>query len=428
MTGCPGSGSSQAVQVLPVGGVGGHQPPSLNQGFKVYPNNSSWDPAVFRLDGPIVSCYSGLIFSEVNYLPRVSLMPGIGFQKLDCGSWVRTLKSGDEVRKIFHSCGVLGCPVCMPGVITDKARDIGARFELYESAKIAQNVVLIPGERRNIDPRHFVFSISPFHTDELIAKVKRALPGVWENKHAALFQDYYREEEAQVIKISGLIGGVKIYHDARVKHPDTGLRQARAKHLIGMEAKVMGNMVDGDPAWKIYDHIRKQKNWQDYYYFSPHTHLIAHGMAIDADEFEKLMPGWKYHNKGYVKNVGGLARYLISHMAMIEDHHAVSWFGRLSSKCLGKEGLRTYEKEDVHPVTGLPWVIVESTIPEEIGRIYRVTVTDYRGFFRIAQRHKKKDPDVPRFPKGRKKSTCPHEVHNKGVLALAKYCDDYGKL
>jgi len=387
----------------------------------------SWDPSVFRPDR-VVSCYSREIFSGETYLPDVSLKPGIGFQKPECGSWVRKLKSGDETRDIYHNCGRLGCPVCMPGTLTDKARDVEDRFNLYEQAKMDENAVLIPGERRNIDPRQFIFSISPAHTDELIAKVKRAFPGIeWGTKHQALFLDYYREEEDRAIKISGLIGGVKYYHDGRVQHPTTGSQGTRAKHLIGMEAKIAGNMTDTDASWKLYDHIRKQKNWHQYYYFSPHTHLIVHGMAIEAEEFEKLMPGWKYHNKGYVKNPGGLARYLSSHMAMVEDRKAVSWFGRLSSASLGKEGLKTHEQAQVHPVTGLPWIIVESVDPREVGGTYIISVTDYRGFFRTVH---KRGPPKMKFPKTEttRRRMCPSEVHEKGILALSKYVDEYGRL
>lgn len=397
-------------------GAGGDTPPS----------QSSWDPAVFR-PAKVVSCYSGEIFSGESYLPNVSLKPGIGFQKPDCGSWVRKLKSGDEFRDIYHNCDRLGCPVCMPGTITAKGRDVEDRFKLYEQAKMAENAVLVPGERRNIDPRQFIFSISPSHTGELIAKVKRVLPGEWSQKHATLFLDYYREEEDRAIKTAGLIGGLKVYHDARVKHPFTGAMGARAKHLIGMEAKLAGNMKDTDVSWHLYDHIRKQKNWSQYYYFSPHTHVIAHGVVIDADEFERLMPGWKYHNKSYVKNPGGLARYLYSHMAMIEDRKAVSWFGRLSSASLGKEGLRTYSQVQVHPDTKLPWIIFESVILEEVGRTYSIEVTEYRGFFRTGR---KRGPPKIKFPKSEtsRKRMCPSDVHEKGILALAKYCDDFGRL
>lgn len=401
----------------PLGGAGG------TRGVP----SSSWDPAVFRPDH-VVSCYSREIFSGERYETPVTSKPGNGFRKPDCGAWVRKLKSGDDVRDIFHNCGNLGCPVCMPGTITDKARDIESRFEHYEQAKTRENAVLITGEARHVKPRQFIFTISPSHQAELEAAVKRTIPGKWGPDHHAVFMDLIREEYSRGLKLSGLVGGVSVYHDARVQHPDTGSRQARGKHLVLMEAKCAGNMKDEDPAWKIYDHIRKQKDWERYYYFSPHFHAIAFGKAIDAAEFEELMPGWTYHNKGTVSNPGGLARYLMSHMAMIPDRKAISWFGRLSSKCLGREELRTYEREEVHPETGLPWIIIDSTIPGEVGGTYRVTVTEYRGFFRTDHKRKKRDPDAVIFRSSGKRSMAPPEVHVKGILALARYCDEWGKL
>ena len=387
----------------------------------------SWDPAVFRSQG-VVSCYSGEIFSGEKYQIYVSTKPGIGFQKPDCGSWVRKLKSGDEVRDIYHNCGSLGCPVCFEGELTDKAHDIEDRFDHYEQAKLREDAVLVPGEFRNVTPRQFVFTISPAHQAELIARVKRSLSGEWGEHHYGMFLDLVREEYNQGLKFSGLLGGVSFYHDARVRHPGTGLTGTRAKHLIGMEAKISGNMTDHDASWKIYDHIRQQKDWSKYYYFSPHFHAISFGKAIEASQFEDLMPGWTYHNKGPVKNPGGLARYLMSHMAMIGDRHAISWFGRLSSRTLGKEELRTYEQPQVHPETGLPWMIIESVIPGEVGGQYHVTRTEYRGFFRTDHRRKAKNPDALKFPVGNKRLMAPSEVHEKGILAMAKYCDEHGKL
>ena len=388
----------------------------------------SWDPAVFR--PALVSCYSGEIFSGVNTLPDVSIVPGIGFQKSDCGSWVRKLKSGEDFKDVFHNCGRLGCPVCMPGELTDKGRDVETRFKLYEDAKSAENAVLIPGERRNIDPRHIVFSMSPDHTAELIAKVRVSLPGPWGPKHAGAFMDIYREEEDLAIKISGLIAGLKVYHEARVQHPFTKSTGARAKHLIGMEAKIAGDMKDEDASWKLYDHIRQQKNWMQYYYLSPHTHVAGHGLLIDAEEFERLMPGWKYHNKGYAKNPGGLARYLMSHMAMVEGHKSVSWFGRMSSASLGKIALgAAYQQVQVHPVTKIPWIIWESIEPDEIGMTWSIEVTDYIGFFRLK---KKRGPPKIKFPKS--ETSRPRAVEmsayqrERGILAMSRFVDEYGRL
>jgi hypothetical protein len=400
-------------------------------------NACSWDPGVFRQ--AVVSCYSGQIFSEEHYRIPVSQKPGIGFVKPGCGEWVRTIKSGDEFRKIFHNCDTLGCPVCMPGALTQKGRDVEDRFDKYEQAKKAENAVLIPGEIRGIKPRQFIFTMTPAHQAALIGKVIRNAG----KRDPGAFLELAREEYMQAIKISGLIGGITVYHDARLQHPDTGSTGKRAKHLIIMEAKIAGNMTDEDPAWKIYDHIRQQEKPLNYYRFSPHFHAIAYGMAIPVAEFEELMPGWTYHNKGNVTNPGGLARYLFSHMAIIEDKKSVSWFGRLSSRNLGKEELRTYEKVEVHPVTGLPWIIVASTIPGEIGGTYRTTITDYRSFFRV----KFKKPVLPlwlpwftpeQWDKNLKKTMIktapsprpktPPGIHEKGILALSKFVDEFGRL
>ena len=392
------------------------------------PDYSSWDPGVFRPER--VSCYSGEIFSGVDSLPGVSIVPGIGFKKTDCGSWVRKLKSGEDFKNVFHNCGRLSCTVCMPGELTDKGRAVENRFKLYEDAKTSENAVLIPGERRGIYPRQVIFSISPSHTDELIMKVRRALPGEWGNKHAAMFLDIYREEEDRAVKISGLIAGLKVYHEARVQHPFTKSTGNRAKHLISLEAKLAGNLVDEDASWKLYDHIRKQKNWQQYYYLSPHTHVMGHGYLLDAEEFEKLMPGWKYHNKGYVKNPGGLARYLFSHMPMIDGRKSVSWFGRMSSASLGKIAIGApYHQVQVHPDTKLPWIIWDSIEPEEIGKAWSIEVTDYIGYFR--QKKKRGLPKL-KFPKS--ETVRPRAVEMSayqrelGILAMSRFVDEYGRL
>jgi hypothetical protein len=383
--------------------------------------SSSWNPAVFRPETKRVSCYSREINSGVEPSPK----PGQGFKKPDCGKWVRKLRAGAIVRDIYHNCGNLGCPACYSGTITDKARDVEARFDLYEQAKKAENAALIPGERSGVKPRQFIFTMTPAHQAELIARVMRST-GKWD---PGLFLEFARGELMEGLKLSGLLGGFIVYHDARVRHPDTRNTGSRAKRLILLEAKLAGNFADEDPAWKIYDHIRKQKNSAEYYYFSPHFHTVSFGKAIEAADFEHFCPGWTYHNKGVVENVGGLVRYLLSHMAMLEDRKSCSYFGRMSSRILGKKELRTYDKPQVHEETGLPWMIVASVNPSEIGAQYSTSVTDYEGFFRGRMRYKKRDPGELRFPKSaRKRSMAPHGMHDKGILAMARFCDEWGKL
>lgn len=376
----------------------------------------SWDPEVFRpARCPAIASFD---FSDDNQEISPVRVPGYGFSKPDCGEWVRKLKSDDEVRDIYHNCGNLGCPVCVDGAITKKARKAEDRFETYERAKLAENAVLIPGEHLRAVPRHFVFTMSPEHIAELWTR---------SGKNHAVFLDITREELNTAIKSTGLLGGCVVSHSNRVKHPDTGMTGSRAKHLITMEAKIAGNMKDNSPASDLYAHIRKQKRPAEYYYFSPHFHCVVYGKAIDVRTFEEMNPGWTYHNKNNVPNVGGMLRYLYSHMTMIEDRHAVTWFGRLSSATLGREDLRTTHHAVICEETGKPWIITESIEPKEIGREYTEPFTEYRAFFRTS--HKR---GLPKMKWDRTETTrrrmCDSSVHELGILAMAKYCDEYGRL
>ncbi|MDD2326184.1 MAG: hypothetical protein PHW63_09335 [Alphaproteobacteria bacterium] len=361
---------------------------------------------------------AGFDFSgDETVIPPV-LVPGIGFKKPDCGAWVMKLESGREYRDIFHNCDSLGCPVCVDGAITKKARTAEERFLQYESAKLAENAVLIAGEIRHSTPRHIPFTVSPAHVAELWHRAGK--------KHG-VFLDLARAEFNQALRTSGLIGGVAVYHPNRVKHPGTGLTGSRAKVLITREAKLAGAMTDESPASALYAYIRKQKRPADYYYFSPHFHVTGFGMLINIEEFEKLNPGWTYHNKGNVSNVGGLLRYLFTHMGMIDDRHSVTWFGRLSSATLARDEIKTTYQTVICEKTGLPWVIVDSMDKTEIGKEYTEPFVEYRAFFRTS--HKRGPPKI-KWPKSEttRRRACDSSVHEKGILALTKHCDEYGRL
>jgi len=196
---------------------------------------------------------------------------------------------------------------------------------------------------------------------------------------------------------------------------------------VTVSAKLAGNMRDDSPASDLYKHIRKQANWADYYYFSPHMHFTGFGALPPSEKFEELFPGWKYHNKGTVNNVGGLARYLFSHMALLPDRQAVTWHGRMSRAVLGVEKLKTLEYPVICEKTGKAWVIVDSITLSEIGREYTEPVTEYRAYFRIGIKRPRKAPGALVFPKSGKRSMSPPEVHEAGILAMARYCDEWGK-
>jgi hypothetical protein len=114
-------------------------------------------------------------------------VPGIGFQKSDCGAWVRKLQSGDAYRDIYHNCDRLGCPVCMSGVLDRKARAAGDRFSEYEKLLLDKGTVLVPGELRGVKPRYFLFTLSPDKVRDLVEQVCEEMPGEWGEQHHALF-------------------------------------------------------------------------------------------------------------------------------------------------------------------------------------------------------------------------------------------------
>jgi hypothetical protein len=352
-------------------------------------------------DGLTLSDWSGFAPG----LPVPSLKAGIGFRKEGCGAWVLTASCSGEkthpVKLIKHSCKTISCPIDFADYLIDKSRDIEDRCsKLYGDAKLAENAKLIPGEtRRQIKPRHFPFTMSPLKIEELYHKVVRSNGGWWDESQ---FLDLARAELKDCLHGSGLVGGCIIYHPDRVRHPGTGAIGSNAKMLIIREAKEAGFLKDEDPSWKMYAYINSRKNWEDYYYFSPHFHVVAYGKILDVFAFEEMYPGWKYQNKGVVNNVGGLAHYLLSHMAVIPgrreivqwghcvpaipERKGLTWFGRLSSACLGKDetGI-TY-----HPVLcglcGCELVITQTDDPNLLGQVLTKKVVHYTGFFRRDRR------------------------------------------
>ncbi len=398
------------------GGPGG-QGASLDRTRLI--KTSSWDPEIFKPKERGYPATEGFNFSDDNFKIEPADVPGSGFVQDGCGQWVRKLKSGDQVRDILHSCDRLSCPRCLDATITKKAHEASERFEHYEAAKISADAVLIPGEFRRAVSRHIPFTISPGHAAELWHQAGRTHPG---------FVKLARNEFNHILRSIGLVGCVAVYHANRVRHPATGLTGKKAKELIIREAKLAGAMKDDSPSWMMYAYISKQKNRREYYYFSPHFHVVGFGTLPGHEDFEAAFPGWSYHNKGNVPNVGGLLRYLFSHQAMIEGCQAVTWHGRLSRVTLGTEELRTIEKPVICEGTGLPWVIIESVILGEIGRTYTENVTEYRAFFRTKIPRGPPDPFRMRTRKAGPRSSCPDWVRDKGILAMASYCDEYGRL
>jgi hypothetical protein len=275
--------------------------------------------------------------------------PGNGIKTLECEKWMYTGKDENgNVKIIKHSCGRITCPICYPDYLIEKAGEMDDRFKGY-----ARDVL---GVKK--DPRQIIFSMSPERVAELAHLAKN---------DSAIFLDLYRAEYNEMLKASGLSGGVSYYHDCRVRHPGTGATGARGKMLIGRDAKKDGFMEADAPKSRIYAWIAKQPNRDDYYYLSPHTHAIVFGKILDTDSFRKVCPHWIYKNKGPVKNVAGLVYYLMSHMAVISDKRSVTGFGCMSSALLGRD-LISEKLEDVLSPDGLPYFIVDAVDPLMIGK------------------------------------------------------------
>ena len=321
----------------------------------------------------VVSCSNGQIFLgedfQKRYAPTVALKPGIGHRAPEDGKWLITGRCSTnpehEVVLIRRSCDKITCPDHWKNYVREKAEDIDARNKGYTTSKLHENAVLIPGERRQVLSRHIAFTVSPAHLAALVSGSRCMKDGRF---NESLFLDLIRSEFNRALKASGLVGGCSVYHDGRLRHPETGATGKQAKVLLIREAKQAGNMKDDSPAWQLYDHIRKQKKWWQYWRFSPHFHVIGYGQLIPIGDFEKRMPGWTYHNKGPVHEVFGLAYYLLSHAAVIAGRHSLSWFGRLSQRSLEKEQEGTDYIPVLCPTCGSPLIIEGSASLQIIGK------------------------------------------------------------
>lgn len=331
------------------------------------PVSGSWDPSVFRPDGCGYPALADRNNSGVK-LPVSAPKPGHGFKTPQCGVWLFTGKDENgNIKIVNHSCKTIGCPEDWTDYISEKAGDIEEKFRGYNEALTAYTAGLCKDFQgpRYQNPRQFIFSMTPGRVAEL-----------WHiaGKNHEAFLDTFRVAFKDALDVSGLAGGVIIYHDSRVRHPGTGATGARGKLLIIREAKLAGAMTDDSPASALYEYIAGQPNHEEYYYFSPHFHVIAFGRSLDTDIFKEQMPDWILKNRGDVKAVAGLAYYLMSHVAVLPSKKSVSWFGCMSSKNLRKE--KAGERiEDIFSPDGLPYFIVDAENKELIGQKMTRTIT-----------------------------------------------------
>ena len=90
-------------------------------------------------------------------------------------------------------------------------------------------------------------------------------------------------------------------------------------------------------------HAFRQDNDGNWFY-SPHFHIIGFGWVKDTNKnYNKT--GWVTKNKGLRDSVFSTACYLLSHCAVSEKLHAVTWFGELSYRSKYAVLLKPIEEE-----------------------------------------------------------------------------------
>jgi len=334
----------------------GSSPRKSHQRFSSVVTESASEPSGERIAVRERASEASLAIQKMPWYPALADFniyrpekPANGIKTLECEKWMYTGKDANgNVKIIKHSCGRITCPVCYTDYLVKKADELDERFKGY-----ARDVL---GARR--DSRQIIFSMSPERVVVLARQAKN---------NSAILKDLYTAEYNETLAVSGLTGGVSFYHDCRVRHPGTGATGARAKMLIGREAKLAGFMADDAPKSQLYAWIAIQPNRDEYYYLSPHTHALVFGRILDIADFRKVCPNWIYKNKGPVKNVAGLVYYLMSHMAVIPDKRSVTGFGCMSSALLGRD-LVSEKIEDVLSPDGLPYFIVDAVDKSLIGK------------------------------------------------------------
>lgn len=229
--------------------------------------------------------------------------PGTDESHPRCGEVKFTILCPDEPKHykklIKYSCNRSGCPICWQTWASRLAQDVKDRIDgsriAYERSYKARHVSLSP-------------DYLPFNdtTDECLS--------------------WLYKEANRLTKLLGVTGCAVIVHPYRIRK--------EMNHFVSQGA-LKDNM-------NRYTWALKQKNWQDYLYFSPHLHLLTFGNLMDSDEFHTLT-GWVYRNHDDNKKHGRegpeLAKtvfYLLTHSWTKDNSRVVRYWGDLSNKKLHK--------------------------------------------------------------------------------------------
>jgi hypothetical protein len=180
-----------------------------------------------------------------------------------------------HVEKVMQSCFRASCPVCYEKWMAKEAHAIE-----YRLGKIKEKMKWLGGEK------HIIVSV-PIHDWYLVEK-----------DYPKLRRIVYKK----AVKV-GFKGGCLIFHHLR--------RKCRyCDSIIDYNDKCCHKCGSTLTSW----------------YFSPHFHLIGFGW-IDNVAQEYLDSGYVIKNLGYRDSVFSTAFYQLSHAAIHEKYHTVTWFG-----------------------------------------------------------------------------------------------------
>ena len=229
--------------------------------------------------------------------------PGYGESFPKCGDVRFTIICPDnpehhkKLRK--YSCHKSSCPVCWPTWASRLSKDAQSRIDGSRHAY-----------KRSYKARHI--SLSPDYVP-------------YKDATQACLKWLYKEGN-RLTKLLGITGCSVIVHPYRIK--------PEMEFLVRMAA--LREQINR------YQWALKQKNKDDYLYFSPHLHLIAYGKLMDSDEFHTLT-GWIYRNHDDNDKAGRetielqkTIYYLLTHAWTKDNPVVLRYWGDLSNKRLQK--------------------------------------------------------------------------------------------
>jgi hypothetical protein len=218
------------------------------------------------------------------------------------------------------------CPECWPKWARRSGKRISALVNGYLNQKYKDQVQLLPGDPGAYLPDHVMISPGRATVQKLVAETEREIsdPGVLvsaSNQFHKIFMKKYRKEEARILALLEIAGGISIPHNIRLRSSKESEKADRANDT------------------NRYREVLDRPDWHDGVKFSPHSHIITDGSYIPmtSDQLYE-QTGWIYRNIGEISNLEALVFYLMSHAPVIEDLHNDRPFGTLHPSRLAHVG------------------------------------------------------------------------------------------